>query len=62
MLFRSKLPLYQDPPEDYYKESADWKWADDLRETASPQLGEKCVEFIAEHLKDCVIRELASLS
>ena len=61
-LHPDKLPLYQDPPEDYYKESADWKWAEDLRETSSPELGEKCVEIIAEHLKDCVIRELDSLS
>lgn len=56
-----KLPLYPDPPQDYYKESADWTWADDLRETASRQLGEKCVEIMAEHLVRQIVAELADL-
>ncbi len=50
----SPMCLYDDPPHDYYHETAEWAWDDDLRETASPELGRRCIDAIAEAL----IREI----
>lgn len=54
----NKKKIYDNPPQDYYKEPEEWEWMDDLRETASKELGEKCVEVISEYLKDQVLKAL----
>ena len=45
---------YPDPPENYYNESPDWKWREDLRETSSPELGKKAVEAITAHIVELI--------
>ena len=46
----SKKYVYKNPPNDYYKEEEEWVWGEDLRETASRELGKKCVDAIAENV------------
>ncbi|MGQ9514847.1 MAG: creatininase family protein [Thermoproteota archaeon] len=36
-----KVTTYDDPPHNYYHEGPIWEWKEDLRKTASPELGEK---------------------
>ena len=52
---------YPDPPENHYQESARREWAEDLRETASPDLGERCIEAISDRLVQRVREALGSL-
>ena len=52
---------YEDPPENVYHESPNREWQEDLREVASPELGEKCVEAISDHLVDVVTAALKDL-
>jgi creatinine amidohydrolase len=42
--------LYPNAPHDYYKEEEEWIWQEDLRQTASPELGRQCVETITDHM------------
>ncbi|MDB4867417.1 MAG: hypothetical protein JWR03_1750 [Cohnella sp.] len=46
----SKKMLYPSAPHDYYKEEEEWIWSEDLRSAASPELGQKCVEQMTDHL------------
>ena len=50
--------IYDNPANDYYKTEEKWVWNDDLRETSSPELGEKCVEAMAEHISSLVVEAL----
>lgn len=52
----SEKCLYADPPHDYYRETEEWAWDDDLRETASPELGQRCIQVITDKL----IRDIQS--
>ena len=54
-----QVPQYENPPHDHYGEQADWEWDEDLRETASPELGRRAVDAITDHLKEIVLAELA---
>jgi len=49
---------YPNPPHNYYHESPTWEWKENLRETASPELGEKAVNAIVDHLVSIIKREL----
>lgn len=46
--------VYETPSHDYYHETEEWEWDDDLRETASPELGKQCVDTIS----DALVREI----
>jgi creatinine amidohydrolase len=42
--------IYDNPPNDWYKEGAIWTWNDDLTKTASKELGKRCVDAITDFL------------
>lgn len=48
----SRKKIYHNPPNDYYREPEEWAWADDLRQTASRELGERCIDIVSEYLRD----------
>ncbi|MFH0964959.1 MAG: creatininase family protein [Planctomycetota bacterium] len=56
-----RVKKYEDAPHDLYREPAEWEWGEDLTQTSSPELGERCVEAIAEHLAEKVERALSDL-
>jgi len=49
---------YNNPRNDYYKESGDWEWPGDLRDMASPALGRRCVDAIVEYIVECIKEKL----
>lgn len=53
-----EVPTYPDPPQDYYHETPTWEWKEDLRKTASPELGQKAVDLIVDHLISIVREKL----
>jgi len=55
------VPSYEDAPYAVYRRSPEWEWPEDLNETASPELGKRCVEAISEHLALEVRAALAEL-
>jgi len=57
-----EIPQYENPPHYDYEEKARWEWREDLREVASPGLGERAVDIITDHLKGLVLAELARAS
>lgn len=42
------MKIYENAPHDYYKESPDWDFGEDLRETSSVELGKKAVNIISD--------------
>ena len=42
------MKVYDNAPLDYYKESAEWDFGEDLRETSSVELGKKAVDIITD--------------
>ncbi len=48
---------YFNVPNDYYRESAEWKWSNDVR-AASEELGRRAVEAIAGHMAGEVLEAL----
>jgi len=54
-----EVPQYENPPENVCGEKSSWKWWQDLREVASPELGARAVAAITDHLKELVLAELA---
>lgn len=51
---------YPDPPNDYYKETEEWKWQD-LPLVASQELGQRAAEIITDHLTERIRTALASV-
>jgi len=49
-----QVVTYPNPPQNYYRESPEWEWKEDLRKTSSPELGEKAVNLIVDHLVSVV--------
>jgi hypothetical protein len=56
-----EVPTYNDPPQNYYHENPLWEWKDDLRKTASPELGERAIDMIVDHLVTKVKENMKSL-
>lgn len=50
------MKLYPSPPNDYYKESADWTWVNDVLASRA-ELGAQAVEAIS----DVTVREIRQL-
>ncbi|MHB1483911.1 MAG: creatininase family protein [Saccharofermentanales bacterium] len=46
----TKIKTYKEPSCDFYKESENWTWKEDLAQTSSRELGEKAIEIISGHL------------
>lgn len=46
----SKKCIYKDPPNDMFGEKEEWIWNEDLNITASPELGERCINAIVENI------------
>ncbi|HOV69950.1 MAG TPA: creatininase family protein [Clostridia bacterium] len=49
---------YGNPPNNYYNEPNMWVWSEDLRNTASPELGEKAVNTIVEAVAERIFLAL----
>ena len=49
-----QVPQYEAPPHNHYKEEARWEWAEDLTESASPELGQKAIDAITDRLKGLI--------
>lgn len=56
-----KVHTYPNPPHNYYHEETIWEWREDLRKTASPELGEKAVNAIVDHLVSLIKAELRKI-
>jgi creatinine amidohydrolase len=54
----AKKKIYDNPPNDYYKEEEDWVWKEDLTKTSSRELGEKCVNIITDYLVEKIRSQL----
>lgn len=46
----ARKKLYDNPPNDFYKEPEEWHWGSDLSQTASRELGKKCIDAITDSL------------
>jgi creatinine amidohydrolase len=46
----NKKKLYDNPPNDFYKEKEEWIWSEDLSKSASMALGERAIEAICSRL------------
>ena len=44
------MKLYKNQVCDFFKTDEEWLWDEDLRITASPQLGKKCVDEIVDNI------------
>ena len=53
-----EVPTYPDPPQNYCHETPTWEWKEDLRKTASSELGQKAISLIVDHLVSVVKRKL----
>ncbi len=51
----TRKKLYPNPPHDYYKENEEWVWHNEV-ESSSPELGERTVNAIVDHL-EALVRE-----
>jgi hypothetical protein len=58
---KKSVHTYPDPPHNYYREEPTWEWKEDLRETASPELGEKAVNAMVDHLVSLLRSELRKI-
>jgi creatinine amidohydrolase len=54
------VAAYENPPHNYYREGRVWNWKEDLRRTASPELGEKVVNLIVDHIVSVIEEKLRS--
>ncbi len=57
----SRKKIYPNPPHDYYKEQEHWTWNNDV-EASSPELGERVVKAIVDHLAALVRAKLEKAS
>lgn len=55
------VATYTNPPQNLYRESPIWEWKEDLKKTASPELGEKAVNLIVDHLVSVVKERLSQM-
>ena len=55
-----KQKVYLAPPNDYYKESEQWTWFNDV-ENASVELGDRTVDAIVEHLVNRISNVMATV-
>lgn len=46
-----KMKIYDDPPNDYYKESADWQWIDRVFDSNAED-GNRCLDAMAETIAE----------
>ena len=53
------MKIYENAPLDYYKESAEWDFGEDLRETSSIALGKKAIDIITDAIVDEIKSGLA---
>ncbi len=58
---KMEVSTYPNPPHNYYHESAEWEWGENLKEAASPELGEKAVNLIVDHLVSIVKEKLTEI-
>ena len=54
----TKKKIYDTPPNDFYKEEENWSWDSDLSNTASRELGEKCIEIISDYVVNRILDAL----
>jgi creatinine amidohydrolase len=47
---KTQAASYPNPPENFYKENPVWDWKENLKITASRELGERTVEIISDHI------------
>jgi len=52
-----KMKIYQQPPNDYYKESDTWEWHNDVF-SSNPELGNKAINNIAIHISGIIKEKL----
>jgi len=55
------MKIYHNAPHDYYKESADWDFGEDVRKTSSLELGEKTVNAISDKIASDIRAALETL-
>jgi len=48
------MKIYENAPHDYYKESPDWDFGNDLRQTSSVELGKRVIDTIS----DAIVAEI----
>jgi len=58
---KMEVHTYPNPPQNCYHESSVWEWKEDLRKKASPQLGEKAVNLIVDHLVSVIKEKLGTI-
>jgi len=56
---KETVSSYEDRPYTEFRCSPEREWTEDLRETASPELGKRCIDVIARHLAGKVRAALA---
>ena len=54
-----KIKTYKNPPNDFYKESENWTWYEDLTQTSSRELGNTAIEIIADHMVQVIMEVLS---
>ena len=57
-----QVPQYEDAPHNHYHEPGRWEWKEDLRQTASQELGRKAIQIITDHLKSIIQAELPTIT
>lgn len=58
----SKKHYYNNPRNDYYKETEEWEWPCDLRTAASPEIGKRCVDAITGYMVKSIRDSMANQS
>ena len=56
------MKIYENPPHDVYKEPAEWRFREDLRETSSVELGRRAVEAVSETICADIQKALAEVA
>jgi creatinine amidohydrolase/Fe(II)-dependent formamide hydrolase-like protein len=56
-----QVPQYEDPPHNVYKEQGRWEWSESLRQAASPELGQRAIDAITDHLKSLILSEMPTM-
>ena len=57
----SDMKIYKNAPHDYYKESADWDFGEDLRVSSSESLGRKAIDIITDTIVADIRKALDTL-
>jgi creatinine amidohydrolase len=54
----SDMKIYENAPLDYYRETADWSFREDLRETSSVELGKRAIGIITDAITAEILKAL----